>query len=257
VASDALGKAAQCPACGAILTVAPLSQPKVPAPATSSPTARDTSGNPFALQPPSALSPFASTISGQGAPSPENPYQSPATPVAPAAAWFGIEGFELASRGVRLLARVADYVILMAASLPGFVGFGLAGAFDNDRPANDPQAIAAMVVILGPPSVVSIVQWFLISTSGQSIGKKLTRIRIVHIGTHEPVGFLHGVFLREWVLGFIQAPSACCICFVPIPIIVSLIDVCWIFGEERRCLHDLVAKTHVVVATPLSSPSDN
>jgi uncharacterized RDD family membrane protein YckC len=84
--------------------------------------------------------------------------------------------------------------------------------------------------------------------SGQSIGKKLTRIRIVRIGSREPVGFLYGVFLREWVLGLIQAPSACCICLAPIPMIVSLVDACWIFGEERRCLHDLIAKTHVVIS---------
>jgi hypothetical protein len=61
-------------------------------------------------------------------------------------------------------------------------------------------------------------------------------MQIVRGDTGQLPGFLNGVVLRSWV---------------PFPInqacnFFGLIDALWIFGEERRCLHDLIAQTIVV-----------
>ena len=86
---------------------------------------------------------------------------------------------------------------------------------------------------------LSIINWVLITQSGQSIGKKVIGTQIVKSGTFDEPGFVTGVMLRNWI------PSA--ISFVPcIGNIFGLVDALWIFGEERRCLHDLIAGTHVV-----------
>jgi uncharacterized RDD family membrane protein YckC len=49
-------------------------------------------------------------------------------------------------------------------------------------------------------------------------------------------GFLRGVILRIWVPAAIN--QACNL--------FSLVDALWIFGDEQRCLHDLIAGTIVI-----------
>ena len=63
-------------------------------------------------------------------------------------------------------------------------------------------------------------------------------IRIVQLDG-SPVGFGSGVVLRVWVIGLITA----------IPYrggLIGLADILWIFGSERRCLHDYIASTCVI-----------
>jgi uncharacterized RDD family membrane protein YckC len=57
-----------------------------------------------------------------------------------------------------------------------------------------------------------------------------------------PVGFVAGVAIREWVVfGLGVIPG--------LGLIFRLADSLTILGDERRCLHDLVAGTKVVVVT--------
>ena len=82
-----------------------------------------------------------------------------------------------------------------------------------------------------------------IATQARTFGKRMTGIRIVQLdGT--PVDFVRGIILRLWVLGFVAGiANQCCLGWV-----VFLIDVLPIFGQDRRCLHDHIAGTKVVVA---------
>jgi uncharacterized RDD family membrane protein YckC len=85
-----------------------------------------------------------------------------------------------------------------------------------------------------------IYQWYLIATTGQSLAKRWLGIKIVRLDG-SPVGFVNGVILRSWVVGALSN----------IPIlgtIIGLVNPLMIFGEERRCLHDHIAGTRVVVA---------
>lgn len=81
-------------------------------------------------------------------------------------------------------------------------------------------------------------QAYLVTKTGQTIGKRMVGSRIVHMdGTR--VGFIRDVFVRSWIF---QAVFA-------IPVVgglVGLLDALLIFGDSRRCLHDYVVGTRVV-----------
>jgi len=97
-------------------------------------------------------------------------------------------------------------------------------------------AVATLIVI----AFVGIygLQMILLSTSGQTVGKKVAKIRIVDFASGQNKGFVTNVLVRyllNWLL-----------CFIPL---YGLIDVLFIFrGEQRRCVHDLIAKTKVIKA---------
>jgi uncharacterized RDD family membrane protein YckC len=81
------------------------------------------------------------------------------------------------------------------------------------------------------------VQWVLLTTEGQTVGKMIMEIKIVEKETGKNGGFMTNVILRN-VVNFI-------ISWIPL---YGLIDVLFIFKEDRRCLHDLIAGTKVVRA---------
>jgi uncharacterized RDD family membrane protein YckC len=96
---------------------------------------------------------------------------------------------------------------------------------------------------------LAILQCVLLSLRGQSVGKLLVGTRIVRRIDNAPAGFLRAVFLRGTIpLLFAQIPF--------LNVLFWLVDVCFIFGEERRCVHDYIAGTKVVKASaPVSSLS--
>ncbi len=97
-----------------------------------------------------------------------------------------------------------------------------------------------LLVLLLPLLVLTVIQVVLLCKHGQSLGKRWMRVRIVRTDG-SAVGFVHVILLRSFVLQLIGA----------IPLVgglVSLIDPLLIFREDRRCLHDLIADTHVVEA---------
>lgn len=160
-----------------------------------------------------------------------NPYAAPtAAPVGyPGAMSFTSAKAEL---GTRLLARILDFFIMLGAILPG----ALVTAFLSDR---DPS-ILGIVLIIVPAFALTIYNWVLVHKQGQTIGKRALKIRIVK-QDGSPCGFLHGVVLRDWVLHVLGR--------IPIlGIIITLVNPLLIFGSERRCLHDMIAKTDVVRA---------
>lgn len=79
------------------------------------------------------------------------------------------------------------------------------------------------------------IQLYLLATKGQTVGKQLLKIRIVRADTLENGGFMTNVVWRTFV-NFLLA-------IVPLYI---LVDVAFIFREDRRCVHDWLAKTVVV-----------
>jgi len=145
----------------------------------------------------------------------------------------------LATRWQRLGAYLLDQVALGLTLIP------FAAMYSSQMQAAAPPAarsltLMPLVVPLLLPFALSALQWYLIASSGQSVGKKLVGIKIVLLDG-AAVGFVRGVVLRIWVLGMASV----------IPYVgttTGLIDALWIFGAERRCLHDLVAGTKVIDA---------
>lgn len=156
---------------------------------------------------------------------------------------------ELAGRDARLGAFLLDYVLGILATLPGMLMMGpiffsllrqAAAGHEPDLSTVDMAGFGAgLVVMLLGGLVLMVVQVVLLSTRGQTIGKRLLGIRVVLYAGGGPAGFLHAWLLRNVVPFLIQ--------LIPwIGFAFWIVDVCFIFTAERRCLHDLIAGTKVV-----------
>ena len=139
--------------------------------------------------------------------------------------------FILASRMKRLFARLLDGVFgLVSALVPGFVLTFLSdGNFDPES-----FLLGAVVVII----CFVIYQWYLLATTAQTIGKKYLKIKIVN-KNGEQAGFFVNVLLREWLMGLIGIIPA-------IGGIIQIVNILFIFRDDRKCIHDLIAGTVVV-----------
>ena len=152
----------------------------------------------------------------------------------------------LAGRGERLLAQLLDNVIAIICVLPGalMIGFAAARAGLKGVP-DDLTSIAgfgagALAIGLGFVLLLGVQIW-LLCTRGQTIGKMALDVKIVRFADNAPPGFLHAVLLRLIVPGIIGV--------IPwVGLLFTLVNYCFIFGQSRRCLHDLIAGTKVVKA---------
>jgi uncharacterized RDD family membrane protein YckC len=88
--------------------------------------------------------------------------------------------------------------------------------------------------------VIGLIDAVLVQRNGQTIGKKLCKIRITRTDG-SPVTLARVFFLRYLISTVIR--------FVPfVGGLYGLTDVLFIFGESRRCVHDYIADTIVVRA---------
>ncbi|HVT72218.1 MAG TPA: RDD family protein [Lacunisphaera sp.] len=182
----------------------------------------------FAAPPPVATGTTAAT-----GPAPAAAAVAPAAftvPVAPAA------GNVLADRGTRLVAQIIDFLAGCVAGIPGGVLLVLGGGRHGG-----PLAFAGIAVIVFGSLILLGIQIYLLTTNGQTVGKKLMNIRIVTWPDGADAGFVKAFLLRMFVNGLISA--------VPVlGFLYLLVDICFIFRDDRRCIHDLIAGTQVVTA---------
>ncbi|MDP7016932.1 MAG: RDD family protein [Pirellulaceae bacterium] len=136
----------------------------------------------------------------------------------------------LATRAARLGARIIDSLLYCLAAVLGF----LATAPFTDM-LGEISEFGGLVTVL----LFYIYQCVLVSRDGQTLAKRLFRIRIVMNRDGSPAGFVHAVLLRSWVNVLPQ--------FMPfIGGLYPLIDALFIFGNDRRCILDLLAGTDVI-----------
>jgi uncharacterized RDD family membrane protein YckC len=98
-------------------------------------------------------------------------------------------------------------------------------------------------------AVMLALNGYLLSRRGQSVGKLLTKIQIVDVADGKLLPFLRVYVYRHlWVL-----PLSILVNLIPgsfddlIVNVVFLVDAVMIFGNERRCLHDYIAGSKVVL----------
>ena len=84
-----------------------------------------------------------------------------------------------------------------------------------------------------------VLQLLLLSLHGQTIGKMIARVRVVHADDETMIGGVT-VLLRELVFPLLGA-----LCLVGM--VLRIVDILWIFGKDRRCCHDYLAGTKVIV----------
>lgn len=168
----------------------------------------------------------------------------------------------LAPRTLRLAAALVDLlvalplVLLWAVAAVGSVGLSLgllAGAM-KERPwlTQAGTALAGTVawVVLAAASValglLTLYQWALLSTRGQTIGKRFVGIRIVDL-EGRPAGFVSALVLRSLVfsslLSLVVGLTSALVPFAGLTFFA--LDLLPLLGEDRRCLHDYFAGTQV------------
>ncbi|MFM1886506.1 MAG: hypothetical protein RL026_1663 [Pseudomonadota bacterium] len=142
-----------------------------------------------------------------------------------------------ASRRRRLAAAVLDYLFAMAAGAPA----GLVAGFRGGPPADSMTGLALPEIYLLLVGVLAlfVVQVWLLASRGQTLGKLILKIRIVRSTDGGNPGFVHAVLVRFLAVALLGA--------VPfVGWLFTLVDLLFIFGPDRRCLHDRMAGTRVL-----------
>lgn len=147
------------------------------------------------------------------------------------------EWLEPADRVTRLAASILDGIIIFVmVYVPLLMAAAATGAAENGSP------VAQGVVVLGGfLTLAGLVTWIVltirsVSRSGQSLAKKMLGIRVVRTdGTPASLGRIF--WLRNAVNYLLS--------LIPL---YGIVDVLFIFGESRQCLHDKLADTAVVKA---------
>jgi uncharacterized RDD family membrane protein YckC len=195
----------------------------------------------------------------------ENPYAAPEAKLTPVSRVS--RDIPLARRFTRYLAAVVDDIIDLAYRLPILYLLG----FFNDVPQGKSPPFWLLLVASVPGFLgFLLIHGYLLKTKGQTVGKLLLGIRITDLDGNVPE-FGKVILLRYLpisivslipVLGGCLWPSsggpdgdgaAILVDLVIFPIEVLgasllLLDVLFIFRGDRRCIHDLLAGTKVLMA---------
>ena len=167
-----------------------------------------------------------------------NPYAAPATALddVPAATAADLESRK-ATRGVRLGAVMLNGVTNVVWLAPV-----IGGAVMSDGIKQGVRSSAPMFGLIGLGMVMMValivINGVLLHRHGQTLGKRWLNIAMVRTDGSR-MGLTRFVFIRSLPVGLLGG----------IPLVgwlVTLGDPLMIFGEQRRCLHDLIADTIVV-----------
>jgi uncharacterized RDD family membrane protein YckC len=165
-----------------------------------------------------------------------NPYAAPSSNVLRAS--IAVGDLELAGRWYRWLSAFLENLIFGLCAVP----LVLSGIFDESSDASEMNIyLAALSGLLF--LALGLFQLVMLATRGQSIGKRLLGMRIVTYPEGQSPGGVKTILLRGVVPAVIGM----------IPVLgplFSLVNVCFIFREDRRCIHDLIAGTQVVNGQP-------
>lgn len=148
-------------------------------------------------------------------------------------------GEELASLGQRLLASIIDAVIGFVFAIPIMMMMGTWSALMSGR-ASQPSILQNLLGIFLGCLFFLLAHGYFLKTAGQTIGKKLIGIRIVDLSDNLPsfTRLIGARYLPVWLTSAIPFIGG----------LLVIVDALFIFGSERRCLHDRIAGTKVIRA---------
>ena len=167
----------------------------------------------------------------------DNPYSPPQTQ--DLTAREDVSG-QLADRWPRLLAAIVDGILQIAIMFPLAYFAGLFDEIRRSASAGEPApfSVYALLLVFGI-LIFWLLHGYLLATQGQTIGKRLLKIRIV--GTDDgKVSVAKLLFLRQLPVQVLS--------ILPVAMYLVWIDILFIFGKSRRCVHDRLAGTKVVAA---------
>ncbi|AUZ05584.1 MULTISPECIES: RDD family protein [Vitreoscilla] len=165
--------------------------------------------------------------------------------------------FELANPGKRIAAYILNYLIGAVAYIPLIWGVvEIAGGYSGMNPESNIQpelsGFGIGLTMLGGVLILGflIFQAVLMSKTGQSLGKRIMKIKVVDEEGENP-GFKGVVLMREIV------PNLALTVIAMIPFIGGIIQfgfwiaclvMLFLIDRNRQTLQDLIAKTYVVDA---------
>ncbi|WP_426270978.1 RDD family protein [Dyella kyungheensis] len=168
-----------------------------------------------------------------------NPYEAPAAPSMPPSFSDSDAGFVKAERGTRFLAVLLDGLVYVGVMIPFFIAVAVSGGFKRST-GNGGMFAAIMGIGALAFLCLFIYNLVLLNREGQTLGKRWMKVRIVR-SNGERAGLGRIFWLRMFAPGIITR--------IPlVGVIFAIADPLFIFGEERRCVHDLMADTIVVNA---------
>lgn len=163
----------------------------------------------------------------------QNPYAAPVAQVSDLAAG----GPELASLGARLGGFVIDFVLyIIIVTCVTFLMGGFSMVMSGQPPAFGQTALWTLISFV----IYAAIQFVPLQANGQSWGKKIVGTKIVTLDGQKPD-----------IIKLIPVRYGCTQLIGIIPFVgfvINLVGVLLVFREDRRCLHDLIAGTRVVVA---------
>ncbi len=157
----------------------------------------------------------------------------------------------LAGRAERFVASLMDGMLLAAFILP----LGFLAVFNAPAPGSGPGPaftdsiwIEMFMTILWPAAYL-LVNGYTLVTRGQSLGKMVMKVQIVDFESDQLLGFVRVALIRNcWAL-----PLSIAAVLIPSDLddqiigLITLVSILMIFRQDRRCLHDLLAGSRVVI----------
>ena len=152
----------------------------------------------------------------------------------------------LASRWSRLWASIIDAFVYAIFIVPVFLYGGLYDKLLSNETIELTEQVALTVYGW---VVYFLCQGYLLHKKGQTIGKNLMDIAIVDMEGKQ-IGLLN-------IVGKRIIPMVA-VAYIPfIGPFISTFDYLFVFRKDKRCLHDLIAGTQVVIVSKKSSDSDS
>lgn len=174
----------------------------------------------------------------------QNPYAAPNTdpvPTLPASAQ------SLAGPGDRFLGAFMDGLVGLLIAIPIWGALFFFGVIHSLQEMGTIGFGYTVLITLVHFPLFMAVQWKSLKATGQTIGKKMAKTRIVTMDGKKPE--VKDLVLKRY--GFVTLINI-------IPVaggILSLVDALLVFKSDRRTLHDMVAGTQVVKFLPGDSIS--
>jgi uncharacterized RDD family membrane protein YckC len=145
---------------------------------------------------------------------------------------FEIPG-ALASRGKRFFGSLIDIFILTILIIPVVMFLMNIGSIKKI------DILTQIIISMSGIVIYVALNGYLIIKNGQTIGKNIVGTKIVDYNTNANANLFKVAFIRFGLLILLK----------PVPIVGNLIGIInpiFIFGKEKRCLHDMFAGTKVV-----------
>lgn len=168
-----------------------------------------------------------------------NPYEAPQASLGKPSE---IDVDVLAARSTRFVASMVDSFIIFFVTLP--IQYLLGSLIDEI-----PWAMLNVIFVFLTYAIIFGMNGYLMYNDGQSIGKRLFKIQVVDASSEKLLPLFRIFVIRAcWLL-----PLALLLMLVTFVIaqtiwlVVILFDSLPIFGPDRRCMHDYLAGSKVVM----------